>query len=291
VNKTQLDAYRKIVTNELQARNLNLTGSAVLGGNLIVTGSISGSDYQGMEMEAVTTLSVSGSTALSGSVYLTGSTPNVVASQSGQVIQFSLSQNPNVTSLTAANITGSTRVSGSDFRGPSATITNLSGSEMSLSGNLYVDGSISGSINTDNITALNITGSNVLSGSSIYGASAKITSLTGSEISLDGNLYVNGDISGSMITDNITALNVTGSNNLSGSNILGPNANITNMTGSELSLSGNLNVDGSTSVKEINCSSLVSTGSISGSNLYAYHNEFGAYIVVIDGVEFTLGYS
>ena len=53
-NKGTLDKYRRIVTKELEARNLKITGSiyagggAVFGGDLVVTGSISGSNFSGV---------------------------------------------------------------------------------------------------------------------------------------------------------------------------------------------------------------------------------------------------
>lgn len=47
MNKSTLDAYREIITNELYARNLHLTGSCTIGGNLNVSGSIGFTTYYG----------------------------------------------------------------------------------------------------------------------------------------------------------------------------------------------------------------------------------------------------
>lgn len=91
-----------------------------------------------------------------------------------------------------------------------ANIDYLSGSQISVSGNLYVNGAISGSIDMSNdaITAAYVTGSKVvvslgsISGSSISasgpisGSSMWTTNFTGSRASIT-NLFVAGGLSGS----------------------------------------------------------------------------------------------
>lgn len=212
----------------------NISGSQLsLSGNLYVDGTIIGD----IVLENVNVEYITGSVQISGSNYIGNN-------------------------LTVTNITGST-ISGSNFFGNSASITNINvtnitGSVISGS-NIY-----SPNAKITNIVSTNITGSNV-SGSNVYGSTGIITNISGSQASFSGNLYVNGDISGSMITDNITALNVTGSNSISGSNVYGnvgkiTTLSVTNITGSNISGS---NIYG-TSANITN----ITGSNISGSNIY-----------------------
>jgi hypothetical protein len=118
-----------------------------------------------------------------------------------------------------------------------------------------------------------------ISGSSMESPTGSFTNISGSQLSLTGNLYVSGTNSGSTLGENANFTYITGSN-ISGSNATLDNVISSNITGSSLRVNGSTTITGSCTVQ----------GTLSGSNLYAYHNEFGAYIVVIDGVEFTLGY-
>ena len=164
-----------------------ISGSLTVSGSLIITGSISGSSYQGITVSAhQSTHQVGGTDPLAGAI--------------------------NLTSLTSVNITGSTIVSGADFRGPTATITNinctnLTGSTISGSDFRGPTATITSIVST-NATVTNLTGSSLVSGSMFRGPSAVIT--------------------------NITATNVTGSSLLSSSMFRGPDAVITSITATNI---------------------------------------------------------
>ena len=108
MNKEVFDQYRKIVTYEIEARNLKLTGSidaggnTVIGGNLVVTGSISGSQFFGVPTIGVTSLTVSGSSSLTSDIVFTGSGDNTIT-QDGQVITISGSGVAAIVSSVAAS--------------------------------------------------------------------------------------------------------------------------------------------------------------------------------------------
>ena len=204
MNKGTLDAYRKIVTKDIEARNLTLTGSINAGGNIITTGSISGSSINAL----------------------------YIILNSG-------------------------------------SITNLSGSQASFSGNLYVDETGSFKvlwvgengkvrINKDGLGNIIGFGGTEYNGSNpiIYSDEVflALTCVTGSRI------YFN--------YDNVDT----------GSAVDFFNGKTTVSSSGDISSKGNI----------------ITTGSISGSNLYGYsklNSESGAidYIIVIDGLEFVLG--
>ena len=170
-NKGTLDAYRKIVTKDIYARNLTLTGSLSMGGNLVVTGSISGSSLQ--SPSAVITNITGSNMSLNGNLYVDG---NI----SGSFFY---------DTITATFISGSQRISGSNYIGDNLTVTNVTGSSILSGSNIYGYKAI-----ITNATATNITGSTLVSGSDFRGPTATIT-----------NLYV---------------MNVSGSGNISGSTII-----------------------------------------------------------------------
>ena len=240
-NKGTLDAYRTIACRDLEVvtGSQGHSGSASISGSLTVYGTISGSDYQGLELETVTKIAASGSTLLSGNIYLTGS-PTILVSETGQIISISGSTSPTLINLTATNVTGSTLVSGSKILGATATITYISGSLVSGSNiyGSYISGSqFSGSL----IYGQYITGSLQISGSSIYG-----NYITGSQVSISGTAYVQ---------------NLSGSGNISGSTFQGTVLTGFANSGSTL-LVGNVYLTGSGAV------SLTQTGQaiyISGS--------------------------
>lgn len=102
-----------------------------------------------------------------------------------------------ITNINATNITGSI-ISGADFRGPIATITSVNANY--ITGSILISGAdfrgVSATIT--NVNANYITGSTLISGANFVGPSATITNISGSQESLSGNLYVKGEISGSI---------------------------------------------------------------------------------------------
>ena len=66
---------------------------------------------------------------------------------------------------------------------------------------------------TTSLTATNVTGSSIVSGSSVYGAYAKITTVSGSTISAAGGAFnpPTGSASGSLVAGLTMAVNITGS--------------------------------------------------------------------------------
>lgn len=114
-----------------------------------------------------------------------------------------------------------------------ATIDYITGSQLSLSGNLYVNGAISGSIDMSNdaITAAYVTGSTQVSGSIVYADKLSANFITGSTIVSKGSISgssvtVSGPVSGSsMWTTNFTGSQASISNlfvsgRISGSNLI-----------------------------------------------------------------------
>ena len=266
MNKEVFDQYRKIVTYEIEARNLKLTGSVdiggniIIGGNLTVTGSFSGSN---LLTDDVTVNYITGSILVSGSDFRgpTATITNITGSEiSAQNVYVSgtLSGSSLLTDdVTVQYVTGSILVSGSDIRSPTATITNIN--VTNLTGSTISGSSILGpSAIITNIVSTNVTGSTLISGSSIYGANAIITNVTATNVT--GSLVSGSDIRGATATittiasTNIIGTNITGSTLISGSSIYGNNAIITNITGSQSSISGTAYVQ-----------NLSGSGNISGS--------------------------
>ncbi len=188
-----------------------------------VTGSLTGSVYNqvsntlevyvaGVQQTYIATGSISGSNIYS----LTATITNVNATNvTGSILSGSNIYGPSalITNITTVNVTGSTLVSGSDHRGSTATITT---------------------INATNIIATNITGSTTLSGSAIYGPTATVTNIYSTNVTGSGTL------SGSIIRGSV----VSGS----GLGIVG-NAIVTgNLSGSSLSGSITMNMDGNARV-------------------------------------------
>jgi uncharacterized protein YjbI with pentapeptide repeats len=189
------------------------SGSTELSGRIYITGSgmafasqsgqvitISGSPTT----SGVDQLSASGSEPLIGSIYLAGTSPNIINSQTGQVIEFTLSNN-----VTVDRITGSILVSGSTVQGKDAFFTNL--------------------------TATNVTGSTILSGASIFGKDATIanvnaTNVTGSNIVSGSTVYGN-----DIIATNVIGTYVTGSTQISGSLVLATDVVASTLSGSTIS--------------------------------------------------------
>jgi hypothetical protein len=145
----------------------------------------------------VLSLANSGSSALYSRIYLTGSPPNIVVTQSGQVIQTALSSAlSGLTNIYATNVSGS-MISGSTFSGSTAVITNA-----------YVT---------------NLSGSGTVSGSTLRGSNAFVTTLTATNIT--GSLFSG---SNAAIT-NINSSYITGST-ISGSTYIGNSAIFTTLT-------------------------------------------------------------
>jgi len=158
--KETLYSYRKVKTNKIYARDLYLTGSAQMGGDLTVTGSISGSDIIGVSVTGpikTSSLTVTGSGVITGSLDV------------GEDL----------------HVTGS--ISGSSYENLSTT-SNIVGGTLDITGsaNIGEDMVVSGSFSAGNITN---TGSNIIQGN---------LSVTGSA-SIGGNLVVTGSISGSSV--------------------------------------------------------------------------------------------
>ena len=202
-----------------------------------VTGSLmSGSDFRGptATIAAINATNVTGST-VSGSVMYT---PSLIATTvTGSILSGSNLYSPNAvittlnttnfttTSFSATNISGSNQIStstmlastgsfvaavnsatisantllsGADIRGPTATITsvtatNITGSSISGSNIFAPTGAIV------NFYPTNITGSGTLSGSIV-----RASDFSGSHIGITGNAVVNGNLSGSTISGSIT---------------------------------------------------------------------------------------
>jgi len=169
------------------------------------------------------------------------------------------------------DITTTGSISGSTVRG-----TNITGSQVSISGNLYVDGDISGSIISDNLTAVTVTGSSIVSGSSIYGATGKITNLTA--VNVTGSTLVSGSIvagaTGTLTTVNSTNVNstyVTGSSIISGSSVYGKDAILMNVTST--------NITGSTLISgSVFRGPAATITTINGTNIYASSNMSGSTV-------------
>ena len=240
----------------------------------------------------------SGSSAIYGTICITGSTPNILSTQSGQVIQIALAAKlTGLTDITATNITGSTTLSGANILGPTATITyinttNITGSV--ISGSSY----LGSSADFTNIIASTISGSSILSGANIYGSSAFITNITSTNVtgstSISGSSiygkdavitniiadYITGStlISGSFkgpdaIITNITATNITGSTLVSGSTFRGPTAFVTNVMATNVSgsalLSGASIIGSNATITNILATNITGSGTISGSTIFA----------------------
>lgn len=219
-------------------------------------------------------LGASGSGLLYGNIYITGSS-NVVIASGSQLITVSLPNNVSVT-----NLTGTTLVSGSDIRGLTATITTVNSTTANLTNinATNVTGSVLSGSNIygpnakiTNILATNVSGSGVVSGSTLYGSNARIVNLTGSEVTVT-TLYANSidtdqlTINGTFIVTDISATTITGATSVSGSNFLGANATLTNITGSIIS--GSTIRGASATITNINATNV--TGSLlSGSDIRA----------------------
>lgn len=189
----------------------------------------------------VTSVQYSGSSALYDAITITGST-NISGSQSGQVITLALEP-----SITVTNVTGSTLVSGSTIQGKTATITSINATH--ITGSLISGSTFSGSVAViTNIYATNITGSGILSGATIYSPNAFISNVHATEISgstISGSTgYIDNLTTTSFSPANINCTNLTGSGNVSGSNIIGNIATITYLTAT--SVTGSTLVSGST---------------------------------------------
>ena len=121
-NKGTLDSYSTIDTKYLKARTLSLTGSANIGGNLYVTGSISGSSIQSsgpISLNDIVADTITGSTLISGANFI--------------------GPKASITSVVSTSITGST-ISGSTYIGNLVTSIANSGSADLIS-KIYVTGS------------------------------------------------------------------------------------------------------------------------------------------------------
>lgn len=211
----------------------NVTGSTLVSGSTLrgllgaitnvvsttITGStISGSTYQG---NLVTSVRKSGSSALVGGVHFSGSGA-IYLTQTNNVIEISGSQA--AAGVSSVGYSGSTPLTGA---------VNLSGStniDTTQTGQGIIF-SLPADISLTNITATNITGSTLVSGSSIFGKDITATNITGSTIVSGSSIYGK-----DAIITNVTATTVTGSSIISGSNVYGADATITNITGSEASI-------------------------------------------------------
>ena len=101
-------------------------------------------------------------------------------------------------SLNATNVTGTGYVSGSALYGANAKITNISGSQENLGGNLYVAGTISGSTYQGIVaTITSATGSSILIDltmpSSPYAEGVQAWALAGETLPTGSAVYVNSD--------------------------------------------------------------------------------------------------
>lgn len=288
-NKGTLDAYRKIVTKDIEARNLNLTGSIAaggcitLGGNIIVTGSISGSSYQG----------ISPATGdMTKAVYDTNNDGTVEDSDKLEGLTKTQVQTHAPASHSGSHESGSgdaisiyknqiRDINNYIITAPRLSITGSSTS--SISGSLIVTGSISGSsYDGPLVTSVGYSGSTALtkaitftgSGAVTLSQSGQVVTVSGSQAAagvsgfaksgsteLTGNVYLTGSTtevtlsqSGNVIdvalasdisVTNVTATNITGSTLVSGSNFLGPTATITDIEATDITAT---NITGSTSV-------------------------------------------
>ncbi len=264
--KEALDAYRAVRTNEIYARNLYLTGSQQVGGNLVVTGSISGSTYQGLEFSStnltVNNLTVTGSGGFSGSLAVAGSFTAGTLTNTGSVVVSG--------SLTAGSIIVTGSISGSSVQGElmgkttydtnldgvvdnSALLEGLTATQVrthapASHGDSHTSGSgdattiyrnqISDIQDLDlTIPGLTVTGSSNITGSSIFGDTVRISGSLSvdASVSLSGSLTATGSISGSSYlgplvnATNVVATNITGSTLISGSDFRGPTATFTNI--------------------------------------------------------------
>jgi len=175
-------------------------------------------------------------------------------------------------SLNSTNLDGD--ITGSLVEAQRGVIDNLSGSQLSLSGNLIVDGDISGSMATDNITASTITGSSIISGSNVYGAYSKftntiVTNLTGSSI-VGTSLVSGSSIQGQTGTlDTINSVTINNSGTISGSTIQGQNATLDAV--SSKTVIGATSVSGSTlqsqtsTIDAVSGTTVIGSSSVSGS--------------------------
>jgi len=240
-NKGTLDAYRKIKTYELEARNLNLTGSANVGGNLVVTGSISGSSYIG----------ISGSGDMSKSTYDTDNDGIVDNSELVEGLTVSQVRTHAPASHGDSHTSGSgdavtiykSQISDIDAHtviGPQLIITGSTVS--SISGSLIVTGSISGSSYQGSVvTSVRKSGSSGLTADvHLTGSGAVYLTQTGQVI----------EISGSQAAAGVSGIAKTGSSLMTGNVYLVEGSNVTITQGTQAltiaaSLAGGGDVSGS----------------------------------------------
>jgi len=140
------------------------------------------------------------------------------------------------------------------------------------------------------ITLTNVTGSTLLSGSAIRGATAIITNITATNIT--GSLLSGSDHRGPTATiTSINATTITGSTSISGSVIYGANAvitnvNVTNITGSIISgstLYANIATIQNFTTSNLTATNVTGSTSISGSNVYGNN----ASLVTVNSTSIT----
>jgi len=258
------DSTSTLDTLHLIARDLNLTGSAWMGGNLIVTGSISGSSFQGVSATSgVSGLAASGSNLLTGSIYLTGS-GGASVSQSGQVITIdSMSVSGGSGSFNALTVTGSGTItgslsvfgviSGSDYEGslhmqvqsPSGPWVNVgyTGSDLPIPISGSVDSRQSGSWEVSvSGGSVGITGSgtlNVQGSIGITGSSPLSLNLDGTAVS--GSIGITGSAT---LPVSLIGTSVSGSIGITGS----ASVEITKDIGKNITGSIGLSITGSSTI-------------------------------------------
>ena len=252
------------------------SGSTELSGRIYITGSgmafasqsgqvitISGSPTT----SGVDQLSASGSEPLIGSIYLAGTSPNIINSQTGQVIEFTLSNN-----VTVDRITGSILVSGSTVQGKDAFFTNLTATNVTGS-------TISGSAYQGNlVTSLAYSGSaNLVNDIYLTGSAGVYVSQTGQIIDISGSQNAN-TLEGytvAQIQDHSPLAHADSHLPAGGDTLALYKSQISDIN--DLTLTApNLSITGS-DISSIS-GSLIVTGSISGSDYYgpAMHVQTGS---------------
>lgn len=237
----------------------------------VATAGAAGSNASGSHGDhthrGILSLATSGSTDLYGRTYITGSTPNIISTQSGQTVQLALGTSlSGITNITATNISGSTLLSGANILGASATITNITGSTL-VSGSNFLGPTAT----ITSVNATNITGSSILSGANIYGTTAVITNVTSENITGSTSISGSSVFGKDAVITNVTANYITGSTLVSGS-LRGPDAIITNITATNIT--GSTLVSGSTfagvtaNIININSANVTGSSILSGANIY-----------------------
>jgi len=214
-----LSTTGNVVANIVNSTALNVTGNTVLG-NLTVTGTLVAGD-----------INVNSIVNGTSNVDITNTNGNVTVGVNG-------TNNVLVVTSTGANITGTLNSTGNTVSG------NLSSTNMSLGGNLNVAGTMS---LTGNMLG-NVNVSGVITGG--YLATARGVLAVGpieteSDISLGGNLYAYGTITGaSLVTNAISTDDSTFVNIHDGLNVTGDITATGNITGGNLTTIGQVNNTG-----------------------------------------------